>query len=312
MSSIVVSGDTSGSVTLSAPAIANTTVLTLPSVSGSVLTDQSSLNYTGFKNRIINGAMGIWQRGTSFSVTGTQYMADRWFPNGQTYTGSQSTDVPSTSGTKYSLLVNSAIGSYGTLCQRIESTNSLDLVGNQVTLSFWLKIAVGSSSTLSLILGYPTAVDNFTTVTTIQTLTIAPTSSWVKYTATFNALPSQVANGLQLIMYTDAVSACQTYYTGVQLEKGSTATSFDYRPYGTELALCQRYYEIIAAAITGSASTGNSNSFWFYKVTKRATPSVTLVGSTGATGTNTLDFTSLFITNSTANIGSGTYSSIEL
>ena len=28
----------------------------------------------------------------------------------------------------------------------------------------------------------------------------------------------------------------------VQLEKGSTATSFDYRPYGTELGLCQRYY----------------------------------------------------------------------
>jgi hypothetical protein len=32
------------------------------------------------------------------------------------------------------------------------------------------------------------------------------------------------------------------YITGVQLEKGSTATSFDYRPYGNELALCQRYY----------------------------------------------------------------------
>jgi hypothetical protein len=32
------------------------------------------------------------------------------------------------------------------------------------------------------------------------------------------------------------------YITGVQLEKGSTATSFDYRPYGTELSLCQRYY----------------------------------------------------------------------
>jgi hypothetical protein len=29
--------------------------------------------------------------------------------------------------------------------------------------------------------------------------------------------------------------------TNVQLEVGSTATSFDYRPYGTELALCQRY-----------------------------------------------------------------------
>jgi hypothetical protein len=37
-------------------------------------------------------------------------------------------------------------------------------------------------------------------------------------------------------------SGATLYITGVQLEKGSTATSFDYRPYGTELALCQRYY----------------------------------------------------------------------
>lgn len=29
----------------------------------------------------------------------------------------------------------------------------------------------------------------------------------------------------------------------VQLEKGSQATSFDYRPYGTELQLCQRYFQ---------------------------------------------------------------------
>ena len=36
------------------------------------------------------------------------------------------------------------------------------------------------------------------------------------------------------------------YITGVQLEKGSTATSFDYRPYGTELALCQRYYQLVS------------------------------------------------------------------
>jgi hypothetical protein len=40
------------------------------------------------------------------------------------------------------------------------------------------------------------------------------------------------------------------YITGVQLEKGSTATSFDYRPYGTELALCQRYYQRYGDATT--------------------------------------------------------------
>jgi len=45
------------------------------------------------------------------------------------------------------------------------------------------------------------------------------------------------------------------YITGVQLEKGSTATSFDYRPYSTELALCQRYY-YKAQASTASALFG--------------------------------------------------------
>jgi len=37
------------------------------------------------------------------------------------------------------------------------------------------------------------------------------------------------------------------YITGVQLEKGSTATSFDYRPYGTEYQLCQRYYQVLVS-----------------------------------------------------------------
>ena len=41
-------------------------------------------------------------------------------------------------------------------------------------------------------------------------------------------------------------SGATFYITGVQLEKGSTATSFDYRPYGTELALCQRYYQLVS------------------------------------------------------------------
>ena len=41
------------------------------------------------------------------------------------------------------------------------------------------------------------------------------------------------------------------YITGVQLEKGSTATSFDYRPYGTELFLCERYFQVFANNGTG-------------------------------------------------------------
>jgi hypothetical protein len=48
------------------------------------------------------------------------------------------------------------------------------------------------------------------------------------------------------------------YITGVQLEKGSTATSFDYRPYGTELQLAQRYYYKISGIGTDSFAPGGA------------------------------------------------------
>ena len=73
------------------------------------------------------------------------------------------------------------------------------------------------------------------------------------------------------------------YITGVQLEVGTTSTSFDYRPYGTELALCQRYYE---TGITGAGSRSSDNYGVYagvFKVTKRANPTVTYV-ATGAAG----------------------------
>ena len=49
------------------------------------------------------------------------------------------------------------------------------------------------------------------------------------------------------------------YITGVQLEVGSTATIFDYRPYGTELALCQRYFQRSYDIGTATGTSFNSN-----------------------------------------------------
>ena len=93
---------------------------------------------------------------------------------------------------------------------------------------------------------------------------------------------------------TGAVSVVGTngatfYITGVQLEKGSTATSFDYRPYGTELALCQRYYEILtipastAALAAGQNTASYFTATWQLKQTKRAVPTYT-VGVGGYSG----------------------------
>jgi hypothetical protein len=92
------------------------------------------------------------------------------------------------------------------------------------------------------------------------------------------------------------------YLTGVQLEKGSTATSFDYRPYGTELALCQRYFETnygVGYAIGSASSYANNMGVFFqgfnttngqkhvydwFKVPKRAVPTATYYDAAGNAG----------------------------
>lgn len=86
------------------------------------------------------------------------------------------------------------------------------------------------------------------------------------------------------------------YITGVQLEKGSVSTPFEFRPYGAELALCQRYYETSYPAgtapgsVSSTAPTTNAGSATFrawldFKVVKRSSPTVVLYSSdTGASG----------------------------
>jgi hypothetical protein len=65
------------------------------------------------------------------------------------------------------------------------------------------------------------------------------------------------------------------YITGVQLEKGTQATAFEWRSYGTELALCQRYYQLAGAAASGSfdGSTTTIQITEKLLVTMRTTPS---------------------------------------
>ena len=92
------------------------------------------------------------------------------------------------------------------------------------------------------------------------------------------------------------------YITGVQLEKGSTATSFDYRPYGTELALCQRYYEVLVAAAAGgsyfgvvSTTYGTSNFWaaWVYKQQKRAAPTFALASGSSWGGSTPTSYSAV-------------------
>jgi hypothetical protein len=85
-----------------------------------------------------------------------------------------------------------------------------------------------------------------------------------------------------------ATNAATMNITGVQLEKGSTATSFDVRPYGTELALCQRYYYRITSTGdncfgSGWAASGTQGTVMIpYPVTMRTKPTALEQSGTAA------------------------------
>ena len=78
------------------------------------------------------------------------------------------------------------------------------------------------------------------------------------------------------------------YITGVQLEKGSTATSFDYRPYGTEFMLCQRYFQSRVGYNVMMSSRYSTNLIFFsyaLPVVMRTTPAVSNASGWSATST---------------------------
>ena len=117
-----------------------------------------------------------------------------------------------------------------------------------------------------------------------------------------------------------ALTAGLTWTIGnVQLEKGSTATSFDYRPYGTELALCQRYYETNASGgqsfiFQGMATSGSANSSRVYfPVYMRITPTcranidVATGFSTGSTTPSNIDVSGFAVVPNATTTGSNLF-----
>jgi len=178
------------------------------------------------------------------------------------------------------------------ITQAVEGFNVADLGWGAagaatVTLSFWVRSSLtgtfgGSLRNLDNNRSYPFSYSIPTANTWTQiSVTIAGDTSgtWYKNnTAGINvswglgvgSTYSGTANTWGGALYgapTGSVSVVGTngatfYITGVQLEKGSTATSFDYRPYGTELALCQRYLYAIRGSLASSSQASVGVGGW--------------------------------------------------
>jgi hypothetical protein len=232
------------------------------------------------------------------------------------------------------------------LNQAVEGLNATDLAwgtanAKTVTLSFWVRSSLTGTFGGSIRNGagnrsYPFSFTiNSANTWEFETITIAGDTSgtWVTDNSAFcyvtfsmgaGSTFSGTANTWQagnLAQPTGATSVVGTngatfYITGVQLEVGSTATSFDYRPYGTELNLCQRYlnqYVIVAttmqAMIVGSFNTTTvySSTPLFFPVTMRTQPTITYTGTTflndgiGNSISSTIDAWNSFVWGTTPN-----------
>jgi hypothetical protein len=148
-----------------------------------------------------------------------------------------------------------------------------------VTLSFWAKTTQGDT-TLYTNLYYGDAVDTYNSVTQVgSAVAVSTTSSWRKYSVTFNALPTLVNRGIQVYIYSaDAATSPIYFITGIQLEKGSQATPFEFRQYGTELQLCQRYYQLNDSYTGVASGTTMGYGFCSFQVPMRIAPSLSAVG----------------------------------
>jgi hypothetical protein len=335
----------------------------LPESSGGTGT---STGYYGFKNRIINGAQVIDQRnaGASVTPTTTGYLIDRW-QTACNIASKASFDQTSTAPTGFtnSMLITSlsaysvAAGDILTYRQQIEGFNIADLgwgtaSAATVTVSFWVRSSLtgtfgGSVKNGSSARSYPFTYTISTADTwEYETITIAgdTTGTWptdntsgliLSFGLGVGSTTSGTAGAWATANYNSATGATSVvgtngatfYVTGVQLEKGSTATSFDYRPYGTELVLCQRYYTSLPSqgGFFGAHafSTNRVISSAFYPATMRATPTVTSTAIAytyfinGAANTSSASVTTAnlygnLIIDITANATSGTNGVVSL
>lgn len=229
----------------------------------------------GLRNRIINGDMRVTQRGMSATVLTTAYTyvaADR-FAFLQTGTANAVAGVTTNGATgfKQSSYMGRPAGSVTTgdiqATQCIESANVYDLQGKSVTFSFYAKAGANySGGALSLALYSGTAEDQglsggiggWTGLASPINTTTAITGSWVRYQAT-GVVPSGCKELAAVLFYTPTGTAGAddfVYFTGVQLEDGSVATPFEHRPYGLELALCQRYLPCYRSTSTSDVLPG--------------------------------------------------------
>jgi hypothetical protein len=272
--------------------------------------------YAGFKNKIINGNFDFWQRDTSQTATGYG-SDDRWHNGnvGSTKTHSRQafalgqTAVPNNPQFFSRTVVTSVANAVNQVSKYQTIENVTFSSGKTMTLSFWAKADASKNIAVDFFQQFGTGGSPSSAVVFAPT-TYALTTSWKKFTTTVT-YPSVAGktvgtdgnHSYGLHFWFDAGSSfnARTNSLGqqsgtfdiaqVQLEEGSVATPFETRPQQVELALCQRYYQmmwsnIYAEGYAAGANNGVCIAMLTLPVAMRVSPTVGLpsVAASNATG----------------------------
>jgi hypothetical protein len=312
--SLVVSGSTTAN-TLSAT---NVTATTLTVNSNNISADNS----LGFRNRIINGDMRIDQRNAGAAVTTSSALpVDRFVVGNSTdgaFSAQQDSSAPAGFVNSVKITTTTADGTLTTdqnfnIQQRIEGTNVSDLAwgtanAKTVTLSFWVRSSLTGTFGGGIINSAVNRAYPFSYAISVadtweyKTITIPGDTSGTWLTTTGIGVRVIFALGVGPdrtgtagawtssvhFSVTGAVNVIGTlnatwYITGVQLEVGSVATPFERRPFGTELALCQRYFQTVRACAEDNGAAANTKSYTIpvnFNVAMRAAPTITYTAIT--------------------------------
>jgi hypothetical protein len=278
----------------------------------------------GRRNLVINGAMNVAQRGTSFNPPSQgAYVVDRFHQ----YQGSggvlyyeQSTDAPLGFSNSLKITVNTAdssiaSGDYYYMRYEAEGLDCSRLsLGTSDAQKFTLSFYVKSSLTGTFSGAFQNAATNRSYV---FEYTINSANTWERKTVTVdgdtsgtwltnNSVGLRVAfdlgNGSSLRSSAGSwassgnygstgsvelvgTASATLYITGVQLELGDTATEFEHRSFGEELSLCKRYYQADGRLVqTGDGVCGYLMASSLLPVEMRATPTAVISDNAGNVG----------------------------
>ena len=251
----------------------------------------------GRRNFFINGAMQVHQRGSDITASGTYGMDRWWLAHNGTTTMARDTTVPSGEGFDYSIKLSNISGGDAAIGQPIELTAAGKqgglASGKKATFSFYGKCDSGTDS-ISVICNFrqgkysSTNQVSFTGSGSGVTLT----TTWTRHIVTMT-IPTCHSGSTMAAFELNGISGT-SYFTGFQVELGSQATPFEYRSYGEEESLCQRYYaKTYPDGSIGDrggyfgvpgANSGTSYGIATFPVTMRAQPTVVLFDGNGGTG----------------------------